>query len=226
MVDEDRRRARRRRRRRPARASPGAGRRRCRRRRRRSPGPRPPRAACAPTAPPCSDDPCLGLGRGAVVDRDLVALGREVAGHRIAHDAETEECDLRHRRSLSHGEERLGAATVLRSGEASVKPRVSRGSASLDVEGKVLRADAVVGAVGDHAVERAVEQRLELGVLLAQPDADAGRRRRDRRARRRRGGSNAGLRGLSRNLVRASLSPRTRSRRSAPRSRFASSSLP
>src|SRR5918994_7492814 len=43
------------------------------------------------------------------------------------------------------------------------------------VEGKVLRADAVVGAVGDHPVERAVEQRLELGVALAQPDADAGR---------------------------------------------------
>src|SRR4051812_4532358 len=86
--------------------------------------------------------------------------------------------------SLSSGEERLGAATVLRAAGRSVKRRSfrqskrefsqSRGPSAFGVEGKVPRADAVVGAVGDHAVERAVEQRLELGVTLAQPDADAG----------------------------------------------------
>ena len=46
--------------------------------------------------PPCSDDPLLGLGEGAVVDGDVVPLGREMAGHGIAHDAETEESDFRH----------------------------------------------------------------------------------------------------------------------------------
>src|SRR5215475_2614689 len=41
--------------------------------------------------------PLLGLGDGAVVDRDVVsALGLEVAGHRIAHDAQAQKCHLRH----------------------------------------------------------------------------------------------------------------------------------
>ena len=48
--------------------------------------------------PPNCCDPLLGLGGGAVVDRDLVAaLGLEMPGHRIAHDAETEKRHLRHR---------------------------------------------------------------------------------------------------------------------------------
>src|SRR5215207_10170080 len=87
--------------------------------------------------------------------------------------------------SLSSGGERLGAANGSTGGgkerqtplfppiQARI-PSIPRPSA-FGVEGKVPRADAVVGAVGDHAVERAVEQRLELGVALAQPDADAGR---------------------------------------------------
>jgi hypothetical protein len=40
--------------------------------------------------------PLLRLGGGAVVDRDLVPLGLEMARHGVAHDAETEESDLRH----------------------------------------------------------------------------------------------------------------------------------
>src|SRR5918995_93408 len=41
--------------------------------------------------------PPFGLGGRAVVDRHVVALGLEVAGHRVAHAAQTQECDLRHR---------------------------------------------------------------------------------------------------------------------------------
>ncbi|SOZ17921.1 hypothetical protein CBM2609_B110224 [Cupriavidus taiwanensis] len=38
-------------------------------------------------------DPGLRLGRGAVIDRDLVAFGGEVAGHMKTHHAQSEECD-------------------------------------------------------------------------------------------------------------------------------------
>ena len=41
--------------------------------------------------------PGLGPARGAVVDGDLVPLGRQMPGHRIAHDPEPDECDARHR---------------------------------------------------------------------------------------------------------------------------------
>ena len=42
--------------------------------------------------------PLLGLRRGAVVHRDIVAAFLEqVAGHRVAHDAQAEERDFRHR---------------------------------------------------------------------------------------------------------------------------------
>ena len=40
--------------------------------------------------------PFLGLGRGAVVDRHLVALRREMPRHGIAHHAKSEKCNLRH----------------------------------------------------------------------------------------------------------------------------------
>ena len=43
-------------------------------------------------------DPFLGLGEGAVIDRHLVAaFGLEMAGHRVAHDAQAQKCNLRHR---------------------------------------------------------------------------------------------------------------------------------
>src|SRR6185437_346420 len=42
-------------------------------------------------------DPLLGLGGGAVVDRDVMpALLLEVTGHRETHPAEPAKCDLRH----------------------------------------------------------------------------------------------------------------------------------
>ena len=41
-------------------------------------------------------DPGLGAARRAVVDGDRVALGGEMAGHGIAHDAQPDECDARH----------------------------------------------------------------------------------------------------------------------------------
>ena len=42
--------------------------------------------------------PLLRLGGGAVVDRDVVAAFlREMSGHRVAHDAQAEERDFRHR---------------------------------------------------------------------------------------------------------------------------------
>ena len=48
-------------------------------------------------ASPVLAHPFLGLGGGAVIDRDLVpALVLEVPGHGIAHDAEPEECHLCH----------------------------------------------------------------------------------------------------------------------------------
>ena len=51
----------------------------------------------AANAPPMLGDPFLGLGGGAVVDGDVVAaLVLEVAGHRIAHHAKTDECDRCH----------------------------------------------------------------------------------------------------------------------------------
>ena len=40
--------------------------------------------------------PGLGPARRAVVDRDLVALGGEMARHRIAHHPESDESDARH----------------------------------------------------------------------------------------------------------------------------------
>ena len=47
-------------------------------------------------APAILCDPFVRLGSGAVVDRHVVALGLEVAGHRIAHDAEAEKCCFDH----------------------------------------------------------------------------------------------------------------------------------
>src|SRR5262249_56498189 len=42
-------------------------------------------------------DPFFGFGRGAVINRDLVAAFRfEMSGHRVAHDAEPDKCDLCH----------------------------------------------------------------------------------------------------------------------------------
>ena len=42
--------------------------------------------------------PLLGLGGGAVVDRDVMAAFlREMSRHRVAHDAQAEERDFRHR---------------------------------------------------------------------------------------------------------------------------------
>ena len=51
--------------------------------------------ASAPTAAVLGH-PFLGLGRGAVVDRHLVALGFEVPRHRIAHDPQAEKSNFRH----------------------------------------------------------------------------------------------------------------------------------
>ena len=84
----------------PDRTSPDADRRHCRRRRRRFPDPRPPRAGCVP---PCrrSRNPSVRLGSRPVVDRHLVSLRLEVTRHRIAHDAEPQESNLRHRLALS-----------------------------------------------------------------------------------------------------------------------------
>src|SRR3954453_1076587 len=49
-------------------------------------------------APAELPDPFLGLGRGAVIDGDVVAaLVLEMPRHGIAHDAETEKSHLRHR---------------------------------------------------------------------------------------------------------------------------------
>ena len=45
--------------------------------------------------------PGLGAARRAVVDGDVVALGGEVAGHGIAHDAQADESDARHADSLA-----------------------------------------------------------------------------------------------------------------------------
>src|SRR5262249_45075484 len=54
------------------------------------------------TAPAILRHPLLGLGRGAVVDGDLVAaLVLEVPCHGIAHHAETEKSHLRHRLLLN-----------------------------------------------------------------------------------------------------------------------------
>src|SRR5215207_649618 len=69
-------------------------------------------------------------------------------------------------------EERAGEREASRSAPERRQTAVVR-RLSLGVEGEMLRADAVVGAVGDHGVDGAVEQRLERPVILAQPDRDA-----------------------------------------------------
>ena len=45
--------------------------------------------------------PFVGLGLGAVIDRDVMPLGLKVARHRVAHDAETDKGAFRHSYSPS-----------------------------------------------------------------------------------------------------------------------------
>jgi hypothetical protein len=44
--------------------------------------------------------PGFGLGGGAVVDRHLMSLGRQMPGHREAHDSQAKKCHFRHLRPL------------------------------------------------------------------------------------------------------------------------------
>ena len=172
--------------RRPVRAPPGAGRRRCRRRRRRSPGPSAASRGVLPTRPPFSDDPLLGLGRGAVVDRDLVAFGLQVARHRVAHDAETEERDLRHRRkpfqwcrSASAPRRFYGRRERSVKRRSFANPARSRNTAAVSLW---CRRESTSRGCGRRCRRRsplsmrAVEQRLEArGRSLRSPTRDAGR---------------------------------------------------
>ena len=59
-----------------------------------SPALRRPPAGVAARVRRCCGDPCLGLGRGAVVDCDVMALGLEVPRHGAAHDPEPDETRL------------------------------------------------------------------------------------------------------------------------------------